>query len=263
MRRGFESLLLASVLLLGTSAPTVVRAATTDGETAVPQQTGTTKASAVFKAPTTPATPVDPNHPDTSVTDTETNGAGKPEGATGLALVWAPKTLDFGTQEINFLKPVSYTAAGTIAGSDKPATAGNTTSTMKTTDTTASKVTGVQVSDERGTNNGWHLTVVGTALTLENTNQAAKGVTVTLPAGALVNSGAGEASDNGAQVFGAKVNMDGSSTGVKILSAGQGYGAGTTVDKMNPSDVTLDVPANAVQAGTYTGSLTWTLTDGE
>ena len=60
-----------------------------------------------------------------------------------------------------------------------------------------------------------------------------------------------------------EVNLAADGTAVQVATAKAGFGSGAQVFAWDPSDIKLTLPANAsVDAGTYTTSLTWTLSTG-
>lgn len=258
MKKMVGSLLMTSALLLGAMAPIAASAADTPAEGE--NRDGSTTATASFTAPTTPTTPVDPTDPNKPVEPKpggDNNGA-NPDGGSGLSLIWAPANLNFGSHTLSVTSDEQYDAT---EGNDAGATA---TSLMPKADGTASAFTGTQVSDTRGTNAGWKLNVSSSALKLEDKSATIEGASITLPAGTLRSSGDAGVNttanaDNGAVGLGGQIQTNG--TAVTVLSAAEGKGAGITVQQMNPADVFLNVNANTVQSGTYTGTLNWTLTD--
>jgi len=235
MKKTMGGLLMTSTLLLGSLVPLVANAAE--------NQSGTTNATATFTAnTTTPVTPVDPTDPTTSITPGDgDNGAA---AGTGLSLIYAPSTLDFGSHEIDVTSANKYAASFT----------GSKTVLMGTT----GKV-GLQVSDARGTNAGWTLTVNATDGTSGNLSTL-KGATVTLPAGTALSTGneAGTTADNGATVQGVSALSVGGATET-IMSAADTKGAGITSDLMDSAAITLNVAAATASAKTYTGQLNWSL----
>lgn len=228
MKKVIGSLLMSGALLGTVVAPLVANAdANVSGNTAV---------SATFTKSTQTITPVDPTDPNTPSTDGD-SGNGAAAGG-DLSLIYAPKSLDFGTHEIDVQNAQSYAVD---------------TSSAKSTLWDNSAV--LEVADVRGTNAGWSLSASATSLT--NGKTAANGATITLPNGDVTNSGAAH---NGAVAVKAPViNLNGSSTGVQVLSAATGNGAGVTVDNLDPTVTMLNIPANSVKADAYSSTITWTL----
>ncbi|MCW6147665.1 WxL domain-containing protein [Lactiplantibacillus plantarum] len=115
----------------------------------------------------------------------------------------------------------------------------------------------VEVSDVRGTNAGWKLTVTGSNLTGTD-GTAAKGATLSLPKGDVVNSGS-EA--NGAVATASEVALNGTVGSSAVLNADKGGGSGVTVSRLDPKALTLNIKANTVKAQAYSANLNWTLSD--
>lgn len=224
---------MTSTLLLGALMPVVANAAE--------NRAGTTNATATFTAnTTTPVTPVDPTDPTTPITPGDgDNGA---SAGTGLSLIYAPSTLDFGSHEIDVTKDNNYQAVG-----------------AKTVLMGSTNKVGLQVSDARGTNAGWTLTVNATDGTSGNLSTL-KGATITLPAGTALSTGTetGTTADNGATVQAVSaLSVDGATE--TIMSAADKKGAGITSDLMDQNAITLNVAAATASATTYTGQLDWSL----
>lgn len=228
MKKVIGSLLMSGALLGTVVAPLVANA---DANT-----TGNTAVSAEFTKSTQTITPVDPTDPNTPSTGGD-SGNGAAAGG-DLSLIYAPKSLDFGTHEIDVQNAQSYAVD---------------TSSAKSTLWDNSAV--LEVADVRGTNAGWSLSASATSLT--NGTTAANGATITLPNGEVTNSGT---EHNGAvSVKTPVINLNGSSTGVQVLSAATGTGAGVTVDNLDPTITYLNIPANSVKADAYSSTITWTL----
>ncbi|MFC6182231.1 WxL domain-containing protein [Lactiplantibacillus daowaiensis] len=234
MKKMLGSLLLSGTLLLGAVLPMVAHADATEN------RSGSTSVTATFTGSTSTVNPVDPTDPNKNLDPepgTDTNG-GKAGG--GLSLIYVPANLSFGSNEIDVQNDKNYA--------------------LDTTDTTATNLLNnnvvVEVSDVRGTNAGWSLTVSGSALTGAD-NKTAAGASITLPAGNVTASGA--TSNNGATATAATVNLDGSST--NVMGAAVDNGAGVTVNQMDPTGVKLNVSANTVSAQAYKSTLTWNLSD--
>jgi len=230
MKKVIGSLLMSGALLGTVVAPLVANA---DANT-----TGNTAVSATFTKSTQTITPVDPTDPNTPSTGGDDNNGAAAGG--DLSLIYAPKSLDFGTHEIDVQNAQSYAVDTSSANS-------------KLWDNSAV----LEVSDVRGTNAGWSLSASATSLTNTAGTATANGATITLPNGDVTNSGAAH---NGAVAVKAPViNLNGSSAGVQVLSAADGNGAGVTVDNLDPTVTMLNIPANSVKADAYSSTITWTL----
>ncbi|MFC6201453.1 WxL domain-containing protein [Lactiplantibacillus nangangensis] len=233
MKKVIGSLLMSGVLLGTVVAPMIANADTT-----TENRSGETAVSANFTASTSTVTPVDPTDPNKPSTDGDGNNGATAGG--GLSLIYAPKSLDFGSHEIDVLNDQHY-AVDTASAS------------TKLWDSNAV----LEVSDVRGTNAGWRLTATGDVLT-DGTNPA-KGATISLPTGNVTSSGT---TANGAKAATTPtINLNGSTTGVEVLSAAKDSGAGVTVDQMAPAEINLNIAANTVKAGTYSSKINWTLAD--
>jgi len=231
---------MTSTLLLGALMPVVANAAE--------NQSGTTNATATFAANTTkPVVPVNPTDPTTPITPGDGNNGAA--AGTGLSLIYAPSTFDFGSHEIDVTSANKYPASFT----------GSKTALMPST-----SAVGLQVSDARGTNAGWTLKVSASDGTSGNLSTLT-GATITLPAGTALSTGTetGTTANNGAKSQGVTAlavgvgNTAGASE--TILSAADKTGAGITSDLMDPTEITLYVAAATASATTYTGQLTWAL----
>ncbi|RRK10582.1 WxL domain-containing protein [Lactiplantibacillus garii] len=255
MKKMVSSILMTSALLLGAVAPVVANAADTDA--------GSTSTGVTFTANTDTTKPVDPTDPNQPLDPEPDENGGKP-GA-GLALAYAPTTIDFGTHEIDLISDHKYNANGAIDGaSDAKGTVGKDSATTNGTfklgsdgKNSGSKVI-LEVSDGRGTNAGWALSVTSTG-DIANL----KGATITLPKGDVSGSG----TDKTSAVTSNDVTIDagsGSATGTTsnvVLNAAKDTGAGVTVDALDPAAITLNVAANTASAKTYSGTLNWSLSD--
>jgi len=233
MKKVIGSLLMSGVLLGTVVAPMIANA-----DTVTENRNGQTSVSANFTASTSTVTPVDPTDPNKPSTDGDGNNGATAGG--GLSLIYAPKSLDFGSHEIDVLNDESYTVD---------------TSSASTKLWVSNAV--LEVSDVRGTNAGWSLTATGDVLT-DGTNPA-EGATISLPTGTVTNSGT--AANGAKSATTPTINLNGGATGVEVLSAAKDSGAGVTVDQMTPANIKLNIAANTVKAGTYSSNINWTLSD--
>ncbi|CAM3277603.1 WxL domain-containing protein [Lactiplantibacillus plajomi] len=238
MKKVLSSLLMTGTLLLTAAAPLVANAES------VPNTTGKTDVTASFTGNTNPVTPVDPDDPNKPVDpDPGTNGSTSGnEGGGQLSLIYAPKTFNFGSHQIDVLNDQSYA----LDTSD---------TTIKTSLWGSANNVVLEVSDVRGTNAGWNLTASGSEL--KSGDDKLVGASITLPGGDVTASGATKT--NGAVSVAAKLATTGEAQ--TVLNAAAGNGAGVTVDQIKPSEIKLNVPANTAKAQTYTGSINWNLSD--
>lgn len=118
----------------------------------------------------------------------------------------------------------------------------------------------VQVSDLRGTGDGWTLFVTASEFT--DGKNTLKGATITLPEGTpkTTNGNISEAPTT----YGVELVTDGTSDPVRVMKAFEDTGMGTWADEFEDNEedkyVTLSVPAGNY-AGDYEATLTWTLSD--
>lgn len=245
MKKTVSSILLASALLLGAIAPVTANAET--------MGTGKTTSTVHFAKPDTNTKPVDPDNPGTTV-DPGGNGGTTPSG--DLTFLYVSDSIDFGSADTP-LKAQTDGTTQTIKGSKlADGVASDVTVTNKAFASNGNLIS--EVSDTRGTNAGWTVQVNSSALT-DETVGALKGATLDLNGGAATvkNSAVADGSTIN-KVDTTALATDG--TPGTIYSAKKGNGAGVTTMQLDPSNITLSVPAN-VAAGTYTGTLNWTLSD--
>ncbi|AVK61174.1 WxL domain-containing protein [Lactobacillus sp. CBA3605] len=224
------SLVMTSALLVMATMPMMVQAAT--------NTQGTTAVTTTFTKGTSPVSPVEPTNPNQPTTAGDaSNGA---TGGAELALIYVTNSLGFGSHALDVLNNQAYKVDTTSSASalwDSKAV--------------------VEVADVRGTGAGWNLTVTGENLT-STTGAIVKGASVTLPTGAVTNSGN---TVNGAVSVGSNVALAKAGSASQVLTAAKDNGTGVTVDQLSPSGLTLNVPANTVQAQTYATTLNWNLSD--
>jgi hypothetical protein len=215
----------------------------------------TTTNPPVVVNPTNPTVPTDPTAPG-AVTPTPapvapgTGTPGQPGSnttAVPLTIDYAP-TLTFGTGADSVNDSVLYATPQTWSDGSKSANY-------------------VQVTDGRGTNAGWFVTLAASPFT-----GTVSGSSVTLPGATL--------SFSNEQIVGPSVNLadttypatnlatDG--TVNNLFGATVGHGSGTSelvfggaagVDPTGASSIALNIPNGAAQATTYTSTLTWTMND--
>ncbi|RZI49395.1 WxL domain-containing protein [Lactococcus kimchii] len=204
-------------------------------------------AKVAFEKGNGPVSPVDPSNPETPVTPVDPNAPdGKPQpGTDGDLTIDFASSFDFGTHAIAQGTQTYYAAS------------------QKLSDGTA-RDNYVQVTDLRGTAEGWSLNVklgafAGAAGTLP-------GSTVKLDNGAIQSASANPADTSATTT----VLTPGVVSGT-ILGATAGTGTGTNLLNFGSKDgvtnddssVSITVPnvADNVMAGSSTADLTWTLAD--
>lgn len=238
MKKIVGSLLMSGALLGTVVAPLVANA---DANTS-----GKTNVTTTFLKSSQIVTPVDPDNPDTPTDPGDGNNGAAAGG--DLSLIYVPASFDFGSSEIDVLKDKTLNLDTTSAA------------------TTLWKSNAVvEVSDVRGTNAGWSVLVKGDTLT-GISGATIKGASLVLPQGTVSNSGndAENTNANGAYATGQTVDLattDSTVAGVQVLGAKANNGAGVTVSKLDPSGITMNIPANTAKVDTYTTTLNWTLGD--
>ncbi|MCH5465297.1 WxL domain-containing protein [Levilactobacillus tujiorum] len=271
MKKTVSSILLASALLLGTIAPVTANAAdTTDTGTGL---SGTTNSTVTFAKPASTTTPVDPTDPTKPIDPTDPDNPGGNGGTTpsgDLTFLYVSDSIAFGSKD----NPIQAQTTGiqnifngSDNGKDKDGNALPANSvTVNNKNINTNKTLLTEVSDTRGSNNGWVVSVGSSTLagkdssgnSVGNLDGAAfnlQGSKATLTNSASTDGITGEDTVNGTT----GIPADGKTTHT-IYTAAKGHGAGSTAMQLDPSNVVLSVPAN-VKAGTYSGTLNWTLAD--
>ncbi|NLR10616.1 MULTISPECIES: WxL domain-containing protein [Lactobacillaceae] len=269
MKKTVSSILLASALLLGAIAPVTAKANTTgDGFS------GTTSSTVTFTKPADTTTPVDPTDPTKPVTPTDPNdpnGGTNPSGP--LTFLYVSDSIDFGSTSNPIKSQVSgvqdvFNGSNNGKNADGTAATNDVSVTNKGIDTNKTLLT--EVSDTRGTNHGWIVSVGSSVLAGKDANGQSignlDGAAFNLKGSkaTILNSGTGTTGITGEDT----TTDEGGTTGIAadgktthtIYTAAKGQGAGATSMQLDPSNVVLSVPAN-VKTGTYTGTLNWTLAD--
>lgn len=206
--------------------------------------------------------PVDPENPDP--TDPQkpidpTNPEGPNPGTNGPLSIDYASSLDFGQNKITNVDEIYYAKAQEFSGgSIQGQYRGNY----------------VQVTDNRGTNGGWTLTLKQEGQLKSSSAKLYKELT---GAQISINESVAETISEGVvapKVTNVKLDPSGAST--EIMAAAEGAGAGTWVDRFGKAEgmtidgktvqknkaVTLSIPGKTPKEATkYTTKLTWTLTD--
>lgn len=256
MKKTVSSILLASALLLGTIAPVAASANTTgDGFS------GTTSSTVHFAKPDSTTNPVDPTDPTKPVDPGNTTDPEDPNGGTNpsgdLTFLFVSDSINFGSTTTPIKSQTSGTTQSISNGSkNADGTTNAVTVTNNAFKTNANLLT--EVSDTRGTNAGWTVTVNSSALNDSKVGDL-KGATIDLNGSKAVVKNSADA--EGATIDKADTGaLPTDGTANTIYSAKTGVGAGATTMQLDPANVTLNVPTN-VATGTYTGQLNWTLSD--
>lgn len=227
----YKGLFIASVVLFGATTPAL------SSVNAAENRSGTTNATATFTANNdTNISPVDPKDPTQSITPPAGSNGATP--GSGLSLIYVPQTWNFGTNTVP------------VQSKDVP---------LLTTGTSLlNGQTSVQVSDTRGTNSGWNLSVSGSQFvgtTIAGNSVQSTGIQLILPLGTLSTP---QKIANGVT---ASPSTTALTSATEVLKATTGNGGGITVYNLPTSDIKLSIPGNSVQAGTYSTVLNWTLSD--
>lgn len=202
-----------------------------------------------FIPDTIPTNPVDPTNPTNPITPVDpTNPIGPNPGTSGPLSIDYASSFDFGVQKIT-----SNTKKYNVAA-------------QKFTDKNGVEKEGpnfVQVTDNRGLEAGWSLTVKQNAQFTSTTGKVLTGARITLKNGVVVTA------SESAKPTGYKpivLTTDGSEA--KVMSAKAKQGAGTyllswgTNATTGRTSVELEVPGSTTKyAEVYKTTLTWVLTD--
>lgn len=232
---------------------------TTGTTTALAADGGDYKSNGVveFVSSPEPTNPVDPTNPDpnNSVRPVDpTNPNGPNPGTAGPLSIDFASSLDFGKNKITN-KDETYFA------------------NPQKLDDGRNVPNYVQISDQRGTNAGWTLTVKqeGQLSNDATMNKVLTGAQIKLVSGKAVSNAEGMAEPTTADIA-----LDPSGAASKVMAAKAGAGAGTWVDRFGTVEtvdvngesleknkaVTLTVPGKTPKdAVKYKTELTWTLSD--
>lgn len=247
--------LLASTILLGASVLGGAQALAEEGTLPAERET---EAQVKFVEDDSQTDPVDPTDPDTDdptdpVDPTDPDDPVDPGTGGPLSLDFA-SVLDFGEQKISTKTETYYAAPQYFRGEDGQA------------DLTNPKPLYAQVTDKRGAQKGWTLSVKQNGQFVSNTNK-------TPLTGAEITFTSGEAVSNSDATLGTvqkefSLSPDGTGAAENVVAAAEGEGFGTWVYRFGESAegdyqaVSLNVPGSTVkEKDTYTTSLTWTLND--
>ncbi|BDZ29836.1 WxL domain-containing protein [Lactiplantibacillus sp. WILCCON 0030] len=246
MKRLITRLVLVSLAIL--VAPTTVKAADTTSPDQ-PLATGKTTAKIQFDASdTTSLKPMNPNNPNTAVTDPVLGQGTVTNVKSGASFVYVTENMTFGKTAnlIDMFQAQKYPAEVTLNESKL---------TKAVSDDWKTNFI-VEVADGRGANANWQLRVSGSPLSTGNTS--VDGAKIEWPSAVIHRSG--EAPEQALQAGNATtIQLDQSSN--TILSFTGKEAAGVTTAQFAPKDIMLDVPANRAQPGTYSTDLNWTLAD--
>lgn len=258
MKKKINSLIVLGVLTLSALVPGI------EGHAAAAKPTppavtdpgvkdGDTQLTAKFVENSQVVTPVQPDDPKTPVASDAAQYPGVHGGTnsiskagSGLTLVYITNKLDFGTHEIDPLKEIVTTANY----KDSKNSSNNADISNLWSDRAV-----IEVGDVRGTNSGWTLSVSSGSLKSSN-GDVIDGATLAFPTGTVNNAG----KKNNAKPYQLpKIDCQDDTAGGTILDAAAGEGFGITVDKIDPGQIALTIPANTAKAEAYSGNLHWSL----
>ncbi|WP_088041177.1 WxL domain-containing protein [Bacillus sp. EAC] len=233
----FSKSVVASLVGIATLAGTMQGVYAADG---LPSE-GNSKAVVSFIAGTGPVAPIDPTDPMNPLLPPKpTDPTDPPTGNTGSLTLDYVSSVEFGTNDISNKTEV-YSAK-----SKKPF---------------------IQVSDRRGTGEGWTVTAKASKFS-NGSNETLLGAVLTFKNGSVISNSLG-GSPNPTQTV--TLNTDGSTIS-PVVSASPGNGLGTWLTSwlgLNPdvndgalnNNVTLTIPAGSATVGNHETTITWTLTD--
>lgn len=264
MNKKVSSILLASALMLGSFVPVVANA---DG------LSGKTQSEITFAKPDANIDPVDPENPGT--TDPGNPGGTEPGG--DLTFIYVSPSMKFGTAATESDGTLTKDSDGKLTiGTIKDGGLVNAIETTANAKTYYPVVTTrdlgatkdnpnlvTEVSDTRGTNAGWTISVSADAMvsgsnSLEGATLSLGGSTATIK-----NSAKTDGTDAGITGKDQQITLPGTgaSSSATIYSAKPESGVLNTAFQLAPENIKLsDIPAN-VKAGTYSGNVNWTLSD--
>lgn len=224
---------------MGTTASAAESACTTQGTVEFEQGTGVTK-------------PVDPDDPGTEVKPINPDGSEPKEGTSGPLSIDFASSIDFGSNEISNKDAVYYAEPQKIIKEEK----------------TENRANYVQVSDHRGSNAGWKLTLKQNGQLKNDAalNAALDGAVITIEKGSTVSA----SSDTVAKPTAYQVILNPAGDASKVMEAEPGQGSMTWIDKfgnletvdgvLKNTGISLSIPGSAPKdAVVYSTTLTWTL----
>ncbi|CUB10917.1 MULTISPECIES: WxL domain-containing protein [Bacillus] len=230
----------------------LVSALSFGGASAFAEETKTLDSNAIvkFKANENVVTPVDPENPDPNkpvvpVDPTTPDGKPNPGTAGPLSIDFA-SSLDFGENVISTKDEQYFAAAQKLEGGEE-------------------KPNYVQVTDNRGTEAGWTLSVKQNGQFKDSQNRELTGAKITFNNGAVKT--VSKSAEPSTVVSSFDLTADGTGAVQNVVGAKAGEGAGTYVYHFGDAakkaeSITLDVPgATTKYADEYKTTLTWTLSD--
>jgi hypothetical protein len=234
--------IIAMTLVISCLGANMITAKAADGGTY------NSNAAITFEASTDVTLPVDPENPGNPITPVDPTNPITPGTAGPLSIDFA-SSFYFGTQVISSQDKTYYAMAQIVTLADSV--------------TTATRPNYVQVTDNRGTEAGWTLTVKqnGYFISTADATHDLAGATITIN---NINVNTASASAVPSTVASSILLNTSNKT---VMAATDGEGAGTYIAKYGntstaASSVVLNVPGSITKyAETYKTTLTWTLTD--
>lgn len=201
--------------------------------------TGESNATVKFTPATTIPEVVDPTDPTEPFEPTEPNPTDPPTGNVGPLSLDYVSSIDFGVNEISAETEVYH------ATSMKPF---------------------IQITDRRGTGEGWNVTAQMTEFTTNDILDASlPGAILTLSNGEALPALGTPVAPTSIQ----SVILSAGGAATQVISAPIDTGLGTWINRWFPTEseelndnVALSVPATSAMVGDHAATITWTLTDG-
>ncbi|WP_088072364.1 WxL domain-containing protein [Gottfriedia luciferensis] len=201
---------------------------------------GSSKVGVEFIAGSGPVTPVDPVDPEKPLDPGPTDPTDPPTGETGPLTLDYVSSVHFGTKEISSNNQVYFSK------SKKPF---------------------IQVTDRRGTGEGWKVTAKASKFS-NGSYESLPGAVISFKNGTVASASNGNAPTPSQSIT---LNADGS-TASTVVTAAPNSGLGTWLTRWlgpNPNvndgaeneNVTLTIPGGSATVGNHEATITWTLTD--
>lgn len=198
--------------------------------------------------PTNPLDPLDPTKPIKPIDPTSPNTTG-PEGTPGPLSIDFVSNFSFGEQEISSEDKFYYADPQKF---------------LKQDNTEAEGPNFVQVTDNRGSEGGWTLSVRQNGQFQSSSGKMLKGAQLSLLNGNIVTA----AQDNFPSYYLEQVTLTPYGTQINMMTAKKGEGAGTylltwgTNEKDGATSIQLDVPGGTTKTvEKYATNMTWSLQD--
>ncbi|MBF2595393.1 WxL domain-containing protein [Listeria welshimeri] len=196
----------------------------------------TSERTIIIEPNTTPVNPVNPDDDDPYVPD---DNPVNPDDTNPLKIAYV-STLDFGTQA--------------ISSENKVYTANKVTLTNQLDSTTTKEINpAVTISDGRGTGAGWKLQVKQNSAFTNASSDTLEGAQLTLEKSGIYSN-----QSNTSVAPTGVASVDVNTSNANVLTSAANTGQGVWQEEMVGK---LAVAGNTAKEGTYSTTLTWTLTD--